>query len=370
MKFGKMFMGVVAFVILMISCGDDDDSSGGAAASGDAGLVIQDIDSAMGSLAISPNTALLGGVATSYCNENGGAASAGTDIARSSTTFSGATGYCQATHNAQSPDTPRGAMYIAGIMGCIASNNGLFANLTPGGEPATTTTSVTIDTTCFGTQAMVDAMIADMGTDTLTGITLTASQLAETDAYDYSMSFDLGEGESASIYIKNSDNIKAALFTDSTGPWFVKLDQSESNTVVLYEGIDTTNLRRMRIHVAGELDANGEFSSLDGVNGFWLQGGNNQWSDLVTFTGDLTLGFLGMGYANGGGSDLTNGGAGNCYLPGGTGTCTDLTPITSSTANGDTLFNGMTTAAAALRAYTSSIISFTSIDPTDADITQ
>ena len=261
-------------------------------------------------------------------------------------------------------------MYIAGIMGCIASENNLFSGLTAGGDPATVTTDVAVDTTCFGTQAMVDAMIDDMGTSTLAGITLTASQLADSAAYDYSMSFDLGEGESASIYIKNSDNIKAALFTDSTGPWFVKMDESGDNAVVLYEGISTDNTRRMRIKIEGTLDSSGEFASLVSSDGFWIQGSNGDWSDLVTFTGDLELGFLGMGYSNAGSDDLTNSGAGNCYLPGGTGTCTDLSPITSSSGNGDTITSGMAAAATALQGYTDAIIDFTSVDPSVADITQ
>lgn len=217
---------------------------------------------------------------------------------------------------------------------------------------------------------MVEAMKSDVGSDKLSNVTLTVTKLDTTAAaYDYSLTIN-GVGDDAiTVYIKSSENVKAALMDDSSGPWFIKLDTSSTTAVVLYEGIDPNNKRRMRIRVEGTISSDNTFSEVSSVKGFWMQGSSSEWSNLATFTGNPTIGYLGMGYINGA-NDVTGNGSGNCYLPGGTGTCTSLTPIESSSANAVSLYNSLSSAATALTQTTSSILDFTTIDPTDTDISQ
>lgn len=349
------------------SADDNEEAQEPAASATSAGKVIKDIDTAMASVASSTN--LTGGVATDYCNENGGPQASSADLESTDTNYASATGFCQASHNSQSPDTPRGAMYLTGAIACSAAEAGLFDEL-EAGSSNTESVNLTVDTTCFGTQAEVDAMVADMGTDTIPNMNITVTQLASTAAYDYQLSFtEPGDnGGQVTLYIKNSDNIKAALYASATDPWFVKMDSSTSSVSVQYEGINTANTRRMRVLIEGALDTNGVFSTISSISGFWVQGNNSEYNRMVTFTGDLTNGLLGMGYQDGQ-DNVDNGGSGYCHVPGSSATCAGLTAIGASNTAGNSLITNASTSATALASETDTIISITEIDPSDYDIT-
>lgn len=351
------------------ACSSDDDDDAATTTttnqSDSAGLVMQDISNTVSSLAIDTSTTSLAGTANDYCNGNGGAIANSTEISNSDANYAGGLGYCVLTHNAQSPDNVRGVIYLSSAIGCLASNAGVFDGLTAGNSNSTTL-DATIDTTCFGNAQEVANMIEDMGSSTISGLAITATQLAADAAYDYTLNFVAGDDVNETIYIKNSDGIRAALSNEG---WFIKLDTSGDNAVVLYEGIDSNNTRRIRARIVGTLDADNNFSTVESASGFNLEGSDGSFSTLATFTGTNTLGYLGMTYLSGA-DDVTNSGSGNCYLPGGTGTCTGLTAIAASDANGEALASAISTAKTALGAYTSTILDFTTIDPTDSDLTQ
>ncbi|MCB0371207.1 MAG: hypothetical protein KDD45_17775, partial [Bdellovibrionales bacterium] len=133
------------------------------------------------------------------------------------------------------------------------------------------------------------------------------------------------------------------------------------------EGIDTTNHRRMRVYIEGSLDTTtNKFSSVTTAKGFWMQGDGSGYLNFVTFIGNPTSGFLGNNYPTGGSNDLTD----KCYLPGKTVTCTGLTSIAGSDANGTSQYTSLSAARTTLAAYTSALINTSTIDPSDTDITQ
>ena len=108
---------------------------------------------------------------------------------------------------------------------------------------------------------------------------------------------------------------------------------------------------------------------MESSEGFNLEARETGFDYLTNLHRHKCFGYLGMTYISGA-DDITNAGAGNCFFPGGTGTCTGLTAIAASDANAEALHSGISAAQTALSAYTSAILDFTSIDPTDVDLTQ
>ena len=169
-------LGIIASLCL-VSCGEsekdeekDEASEGELADSDNPGAAINDISVAMGS--IQPASLGLGGVASTYCSENGEPLSGGSDMDNSSDSYAAATGYCQLTQNSQSPDTPRGAMYLAGAIGCFTGEAGLFDDIVVG-TANTGTKDLVIEAGCWGTAAEAAAM-AQIFTFALTDLILVA----------------------------------------------------------------------------------------------------------------------------------------------------------------------------------------------------
>lgn len=351
----KLFISLLT-TFLLISCGSDDD--GGTTLNSN-GTAVNKISSAMGSISDLANSSLLflqprilGGVATSYCSSTGGPLISGTPVGTGDDEYAGGVAFCQATFNAQSPDTARGAMYIAGGLTCEAARLGLFGTGTN-----TATSDVTINTTCWGSEAEVDAFVDDNGMSVLEDVSFTVEELSS--GYDYKVTYQLS-GESAdSVYIKTSDNVTAALSTDG---WFVKMDAT--NGIVQYEGIDTDNERRVRLLVEGTLSG-GSFTSIDSIEGFHNQANSGTFSNFVIYQGNVTVGFMGNVYDGGAGN------LGKCYLHGGTaGTCSGFTGISSSNAEAQAMITSISTDRSNLTSSNSSVLDITEIDPSDTDITQ
>ena len=337
--------------LILAGCSSD---SGGTGTSIDAnGLVINKASNALASLnnfvAASSidqgSITLLAGIANAYCTVNG--------VPTSGTNVSAAYGFCQTTHNSQSPDNARGAMYIAGGMLCEAAVSGLFSSVVAG-TPNTITRDIAFSTTCWGSQAEVDAVVADAGA-TIAGVALSVDDVSGTTAYQYEIVFTIPGDGAITIYTSNSGGISAALNTDG---WSFKFDQNTG--VLAYESVDTTNSRRVRAMVSGTVATDGTFSALSSIQGFQLEN-----SKLYTFTGNLTLGLKGNSYDTGG-PDASD----ECYRPVGTADCSSLTSIASSDGEATALLANIAAAKTALIGNTGALLNITTIDASDTDITQ
>ncbi|MCB0370540.1 MAG: hypothetical protein KDD45_14225, partial [Bdellovibrionales bacterium] len=218
---------LLACLTFVFGCSkSNDDTPAAATTTATNGSTISAIDTAMASIATVVSSASiqpLSGVANTYCNATGGptTTTGGTEIANTSDNYASAVGYCQTTHNAQSPDNPRGAMYITSGVVCETDKLGGFNDLTEG-VAKTVSGTITFSTACWGTQAQVDKFIADNGSSTLS-LSITVTKQTSGSTYDYKLEFNVGS--TMVVYIKNSNNVRAALVTEgTTSAWSVKMD--------------------------------------------------------------------------------------------------------------------------------------------------
>ena len=356
-------------MISSIGCTSDSSSSSSTSSSINSnGLVINSASDALASIQTVATASALGlkdpsvirpmtGVANTYCTATGGPKkTGGATMSDSDSGIASAYGFCQATFNSQSPDTARGALYIAGGMACEAAVAGLFDNLATGGSN-TTTKNLTISTTCWGSTADVNAFISENGSATISNVALTVTEVSGSTAYNYKVTFVLSS-ETVNLYLYNAGGVIAAL--NASDGWAVKFDKN--NGIITYENTDSTNNRRVRMKVVGTVNSSGVFSAVSSVQGFQLEN-----TKLYTFTGNVSTGIKGNFYDTCG-SDRTD----ECYLPPGLGTatCSGVTAIASSDANATALKSNIATAKTNLKAMTSSLLSVTTIDPSDTDITQ
>ncbi len=135
------------------------------------------------------------------------------------------------------------------------------------------------DSDSDSTAAQVAAMVSDMGTSTVSA-SIVITHLADSAAYDYSFVFTLPSSDAITIMVKNSDS-KIAAHHASAGsnkdPWVFTLDTAAGTLV--YESIDISNYRRMRVSIDGTIDTSTyEFSSVSTVEGFWMQGSSGSYS--------------------------------------------------------------------------------------------
>jgi hypothetical protein len=379
---------VASTVLFVNACkSDDDDDTVTAAAttpppeaaptvaalpdSTNPGAAITEISSAMGSLALILPTGLrLEAIGGDYCNAKGDPITSGTEVDGSAATYAPAVGYCQTTFNSLSPDTPRGAMYLAGGIACEVG----VANLLDGlAAEASKTETITIDfgTDCWGSQAEADAFKADTGSDSL-DLAVTVNRLASTADFDYKINFAAGEGQDIELLTKSGDGIRAARFTETTSEgntaFAVTLDASDLDAAkISFEKLSLNHESRSRVVITGKLDSDLKFSSVDSVKGFDLRGQEDGDAvSLVTFSGDTTKGFIGASYSPVRESD----GTGSCYLPGSsTATCEGLTVISSSLTEAEALDTGASAAQVALSAY-DKILDLTDADPSVVDVTK
>lgn len=358
---GALAIGTILFG--SIGCDNNDNSSSPSLTANENGLVVNQMNSVMGSIAtlslMSDGIEISGGVPTSYCNENGAPIVGGTPLDDSDEEYPSAIGFCQATYNSQSPDTARGVMYIAGGIMCAASYAGLFDNLATGGTNSQTI-DITFSTVCWGSQAEVDALIADAGAG-FDDVPTSVEEVSATTAFNYKITYTIPGDGAAIIYIKNENGVKAALNSSATGPWYIMMN--EANGTLIYEGIDTDNERRLRLHLDGTIQDT-VFSTLDSINGIFLQS-SGAWATFASYTGNPSAGLKGNLLSNGG-TDQSD----ECYWPGATATCGTLVSIPIATGDAVALDGAFTTAASNLAAATSTLADFATVDPTDTDITQ
>ncbi len=299
-----------------------------------------------------------GGVPTDYCNTNGIPKKTNGDLMTDDVVeIAAGYGFCQATYNSQSPDTAQGSMYIAGGMACEAALAGLFDNLSTGGAGENTVTKdITFNTTCWGNQAQVDAFIADAGSSTIEDVVMTVEEVSGSTAYDFKVSFVITGMGTIEVYTLNNSTTSAAL--NATDGWAFRLDKASGT--INYESIDTDNNRWVRLIVNGSLTTSGTYSELESVLGFQLESNNR----IYSFHGDLTEGIMGDYAGLGGDPDFSD----QCYLPGGTESCSGV-GIDVVDADVTALAGNIATANTNLKAYTGTILTITTIDPTDTDIT-
>lgn len=361
------------------SCSKDDKESTTSSSTGSAladsenpGAAVTEINAALGSLALTLPIGLhLAGLATDYCNANGDPKKDGTEIqGNSEAIYASAIGFCQATFNSQSPDTARGAMYLAGGIACEVG----AANLLDGIEvedSKSETITVDFGTDCWGTQAEADAFKEDTGSDSLE-LPVTVARLATTAEFDYKISFAVGEGQEIELLIKSGNGIRAARMTESNGEggsaFAVTLDASDlSKAKISFEKISLANEGRTRVLVQGKMDEDLKFEEVESVEGFELRGQEGGDSvSLSTFSGNTTTGLMGASYSPVAVSD----GTGSCYLPGvSSATCAGATVIASSLSAAETLMSAASDAQNALAAY-EKVLNLSAVDPDDVDVTQ
>lgn len=319
------------------------------------GSAFSTVSGALGSIADLLGPATLAGTENDNCTETGSPKSGGIAMVDTDTGYMGGVGYCQATFNSVSPDTVRGAMGIGSGMICEAGLAGLFTDLAVG-ESATATKTITINTDCWGTSNDVAALIADMGTDTLSNVAFTVEEVSGTTGYDYKVTLGVPDfGATLEFYLLNTGGVIAGLNT-SDG-WAFKLDTNTGT--LLFESIDTSNDRRNRMMIEGTLNADNEYTAITSIKGFQEQDGS-----LYTYSGLLT-GLFGDFY-NGDSVADVNDRLGECFAPGGSEDCTGLVALTGNDTN-----SLRTNAAADFAALvaTTDPIDFSDVDPTDTDTT-
>lgn len=328
------------------------------------GAAVTDISSAMGSIGALRIDLGLSGIANEYCNGNGEGLIGGTKIEDSENEYASATGYCQATHNAQSPDTARGAMYLAGGIACSVGKE-FFAALAEPGATITETKTIAFSSPCWGSTEEAAAFAEDTEAESV-DMEVSGERLAATAAYEYKISFTLpGDEEPSTLYIRSKDGVRAASFLG----WAVKLDASDLNAAkIRYESISAPNdggMTRTRLLIDGSLNADGSFSAVNKIQGFVALGGGDfdapTFSSIRTFSGNLEQGLLGGFYSSGQTSD--NDGAGHCYLPGSdSAACTGVEFIAATVAQGQSLITSGSASATALNAGFGKLIDFSTID--------
>ncbi len=373
--------------VLFNSCGSDDAVTGSfgipvaATSMTSASAILKSIDSSS-SFAFAGFAAAesidKAGVAGTHCNATGEPKNGSGNIASTSDSFAGGHGFCQVSHNAQSPDTARGAMYIGAGVLCAVGNAGAFTGVSVGNPVTKTNVTIDIDTTCWGTSAEVSAFQADMGN--ITSFTLASATVTELSTGPYNYKIELEDSNldmHMVLYVlsgsSNNLSFHATEYTSSAktqAKSSYAFNADLQNGVVYYEQIDNDNGRRIRIRVAGSVNTSG-FTSVDDVQGYLMNSsgstGSFTHSYHVTYRGDLSTGLLGNYYATG--TTREN----KCYLPtDGSAACSGTTAIGSTIAEGASMATDLNnkTALNALAAYTGTLINFSSVDPTDLDITQ
>ncbi len=264
----------VTISLIAIGCGQKDESSAtnGLADSDNPGAAVSEISAAMGSIGELGAALNLSGIASDYCDEHGTPKKDST-LTNDAEDYGPGVGYCQATHNAQSPDNTRGAMYLAGGIACSMGKE-FFAELASPGDTYTASKTVSFTSPCWGSDAEAAAFVADMdGTDSLSIGEVTGERLAADAAYEYKVSFTLPGSDSAStIYLRSKGGIRAASFDG----WAVKLDASDlSKAQVRYESATTPNdggMTRTRLLIDGSLNKSGSFAAITKIQGFVVVG--------------------------------------------------------------------------------------------------
>lgn len=349
----------------MVSCGGDNSGGGGSSSDSgsdsDAANAINDAIGAfesVGELADAFNKA---GIATDYCSSTGSPIDVdGDDLSNDDADYGGQRGFCTATHNALSPDTPAGALYIAGGISCFAGREGLFDDLSSG-DSNEETIDIKINTKCWGSSDQVDAMQDDMGVNKIEDVEVTVTKQSSSHPYDYKVEVELEGSLDITTYIKVSSKKIAVMTSEESSTWAFNFNTDTGK--LLYESIDADNYRRMRVLIEGEVNSSNEFTEVSNLEGFHLEAGSGGVSELSTFIGNIADGILGNVYI-----DSASDEEDNCYKPGGGEDCSAFTAISSSDSEATALYSSIGSAATAL-AGASELLSFSTADPSVTDIT-
>ena len=122
--------------------------------------------------------------------------------------------------------------------------------------------------------------------------------------------------------------------------WAFSLDFA--NGVLLYESVDTRNGRRMRIKIEGTISSDGTFSDITNVEGFKMESGDSNWSEMVSISGNPNngSGLATATYNREDNGNITSSESG-CTEQGG---CSEVSRITASEDELSSLFSGFETA--------------------------
>ena len=289
----------------------------------------------------------------SNCGTHGEPYEDGTEISSGSAGYAAGLAYCKTKYNDLSPETIQGAMTISGGISCIAYTLGLFDGLSAGGSNSITT-PVVISTTCFGSQAEVNEIVAEMGTSILPSVQLTVTDLS-TDSSSSDYRLDIVEsGETINVYIKQTETLLAAKTTEGSDSWAFKLDTASG--LLLYEYLDNTWTRRMRLLVQGSFASDNTVDSITALEGAYLQGGESNWYALTTFESDGSS-VKEYGYSGTSGASYQTDVDGNCEGS----DCTGITGITASQSDAEAFLAGIPAAATAQDAA-DALLNFTTVD--------
>ncbi len=346
-------------IIFSLGCNETDSAGQSSLIINSNGLIISNANDALGSIGTMSSKSKLQidhTDSSNFCNDNGEPkVFGGADLTTSNDAFASASGYCLTVHNSYSPDTIRGAMYIAGGVTCEIAKNGLFDDIPVDGSKSDTIT-IEISTDCFGTPTEVANLIADAGQSSFPGVTASVEDVSSSTAYQYKISYVAPFGTS-SLYISNENGVIAALMTADA--WAFKMDTNSG--VILFEGIDDDNDRWNRLRVEGNISAAGdEFTSVTSIEGF-----QSTTNGLISYSGDLG-GIIGDFYPGSGTGNNTS----NCHIPYGPSDCTGFsTPINTSDTAQNNLQGALSSSNTKLGNYINGIINFSSVNAGDTDIT-
>ena len=339
-----LLLGLIAATV--ISCSEDESSD---TASATTETEIEDSSAVgVGSLALgsltssdmgftSASLALTASDRDANCTDNASAVNdSGAEMSSSEEGYAERTMYCAAVFNDGSPDSARGAMDIANMIVCELQRAGAWSSDDDFTTEGNNIGSVTIEPSTECSEAwFVEGITSETGTSiSATDVTLT--RLADGEAYDKKISFGGDAGEQA-IYIRNSEDVVATMSEDG---WAFSLDFA--NGVLLYESVDTRNGRRMRIKIEGTISSDGTFSDITNVEGFKMESGDSNWSEMVSISGNPNngSGLATATYNREDNGNITSSESG-CTEQGG---CSEVSRITASEDELSSLFSGFETA--------------------------